>query len=249
MKSIDMKRIGLTLFLLVIAFSLKATQNLTYFVYVESQFLQGYWKDGGEVSKSGNKFLYPYRYTDLFGTVKKDFYNKLLERLNEHHDFYTAVSLDSNTLKRVGYREFYDTLNFAVQPELTDAQIKTVKNELIATVLSAGESQAIRLKFYKNGEPQKSSIYDYSDLDYPVFDLVRMKKGRPPVTRIVEKQTRDTVYQTRTDTVKQGKDTLEGVQKEPGEMQRRSCWDRYLWLAIIAVLGILLVRERRRSKK
>ena len=241
-----MKRIGLTIFLFVFALNLKATHNLTYFVYVESQFLQGYWKDAGEVYESGDKFLYPYVYTDLFGTVKKDFYNKLLERLNEHHGFYTAVSLDSNTLKREGYREFYDTLNFAVQPELTDAQIKTVKNELIATVLSAGECQAIRLKFYKNGEPQKSGIYDYSDVDYPVFDLVRMKKGSPPVTRIVEKQIRDTIYQTRIDTVKQGKeeDTLEGVQKESGKMERRSCWDRYLWLAIIVVLGILLIRER-----
>lgn len=246
-----MKRIGLTLFLLVFAFSLKATQNLTYFVYVESQFLQGYWKDADEVYNSGNKFLYPHSYTDLFGTVKKDFYNKLLERLNEHHDFYTAVSLDSNTLKKVGYKEFYDTLNFAVQPELTADQIKTVKNELTTTVLSAGECQAIRLKFYQNGQPEKSRLYDYSDLDYPVFDLVNMKRGRQRVTRVVEKHVRDTIYKTRTDTVKQEKekDTLEGVQKEPGEMQRRSCWDRYLWLAVIAVLGILLVRERRRSKK
>ncbi|MFP4620956.1 MAG: hypothetical protein ACLFM7_06560 [Bacteroidales bacterium] len=224
---------------------------MTYFVYVETQFVQGYWKDASNVYESGDKFLYPYSYTDLFGTVKKDFYNKLLERLGEYHDFYSAVSLDSNKLKREGYREFYDTLNFAVQTELTAEQIKTVKNELTTTVLSAGECQAIRLRFYQNGELHNSKVYDYSDLDYPVFDLVSMNKGRPPVTRIVKVHVRDTVYQTSTDTVVQQK--AKDPQEEEGKGKeitgRQSCWDRYLWLGIIAVLGILLVRERRRSKK
>ena len=244
-----MKKLALSLFLFVFALSVKATHHMTYFVYVETQFVQGYWKDAANVYESGDKFLYPYSYTDLFGTVKKDFYNKLLERLGEHHDFYSAVSLDSNELKREGYREFYDTLNFAVQPELTPEQIKTLKNELTTTVLSAGECQAIRLNFYQDDEIHKAEVYDYSDVDYPVFDLVSMKKGRPPVTRIVKMRIRDTVYQTSTDTVvhKKGKDAGEEAAEEKEVTRRKSCWDRYLWLAIIAVLVVLLVRERRKS--
>ena len=246
-----MKKLALIFILSVFALNLKATHHMTYFVYVETQFVQGYWKDAANVYESGDKFLYPYSYTDLFGTVKKDFYNKLLERLGEHHEFYSAVSLDSNKLKREGYREYYDTLNFAVQPELTAPQIRTIKNELITTVLSAGECQAIRLNFYSNGQAEKSSVFDYSDVDYPVFDLVSLEKGRPPVTRIVERHIRDTVYQTSTDTVvhKKGKDTNEQAEKEKEITRRKSCWDRYLWLAIIAVLVVLLVREKGSSKK
>ncbi len=246
-----MKRLAILLFWFVIALTAKATHHMTYFVYVETQFVQGYWKDAANVYESGDKFLYPYSYTDLFGTVKKDFYNKLLERLGEHHEIYSAISLGSNKLKREGYREFYDTLNFAVQPKLNASQIKTVKNELTTTVLSAGECQAIRLRFYQNGELQDSKVYDYSNVDYPVFDLISMKKGRPPVTRIVKKRIRDTVYQTSTDTVVQqkAKDSQEKEGKGKEITGRQSCWDRYLWLAIIAVLAVLLVRERRRSRK
>ena len=244
-----MKKLALIISLFVFSLNLKATHHMTYFVYVETQFAQGYWKDAVDVYENGDKFLYPHSYTDLFGTVKKDFYNKLLERLEEHHTFYSYVSLDSNKLKREGYREFYDTLNFAVQPEITSAQIKTVKNELTTTVLSAGECQAIRLNFYHDEEIHNAEVYDYSDVDYPVFDLVSMKKGRPPVTRIVKMRIRDTVYQTSTDTVvhKKGKDAGEEAAEEKEVTRRKSCWDRYLWLAIIAVLVVLLVRERRKS--
>lgn len=242
-----MKKLSLIIFLFFLAFSLKATHHMTYFVYVETQFAQGYWKDAGQVYEGGDKYLYPHRYTDLFGTVKVDFYNKILERLGEHHDFYSAVGLDSNRLKRVGYREFYDTLNFAVQPGLTSAQIKTVKNELTTTVLNAGECEAIRLKFYRNGQPEESRIYDYSDVDYPVFDLVNLKGGIQPVTRIVEKRIRDTVYQRRTDTVIRGKqkEASQEMIEDQGKTRKRTCWDRYLWLGVIVVLLMLLIREKK----
>jgi hypothetical protein len=244
-----MKSITIIFFMLLFVFSAKAAHHMTYFVYVETRFAQGYWEDAGEVYDSGDKYLFPHQYTDLFGTIKISFYKKVLERLEEHHDFYSRVRLDSNELKKVGYREFYDTLNFAIESGLNDEQIKTLKNELTTTILNAGECRALRVRVYEEGIPVKTRIYDYDDVDYPVFSLVRMKKGRPPVTRIMERQVQDTVFRKRTDTVieRLKKDTLREVKNEKEEATKRNCWDRYLWLAIIAVLSVLLIRERRKQ--
>jgi hypothetical protein len=212
-------------------------------VYVESFFPQGYWKDADQVSDHQGVFLYPYQYTDLFGTVKEDFYSKILSRLESHHDFYQHVALDSNVLKKDGYRELYDTLNFAVQTGLTPGQLKTLRNELTATVLSAGESRAVRFNHYdRQGKRIKTEILDYEDLDYPLFELVSIRESKSAGTEGVEKVVHDTVYQTHTDTVRvERKPTADDAGSAP-------CRDRYLWWAIILVLGILLFRERRKRR-
>jgi hypothetical protein len=229
-----MKKLVLFLTGTVLALNLQATHHLTYFVYVESVFQQGYWKDADRVTDHQGVFLYPYKYTDLFGTVKEDFYNKMLTRLKSHHDFYQQVALDSNVLKQDGYREYYDTLNFAVQAGLSQQQLKTIRNELTATVLTAGESDAIRLNHYdREGMKVKTETLDFADLDYPMFELAGNK----------EKETvHDTIYQTRTDTVR-----LEH-QPTSGDTESATCWDRYVWLGIILLLGILIIHERRKNR-
>lgn len=233
-----MKKILMLMVFLLAAFNLKATHHMTYFVFVETNFAQGYWKDAELTYDHGGTFLYPYKYTDLFGTVKEDFYRKLLDRLEAHHDFYAQVELDDNELKTEGYREYYDTLNVALKGALTSSQLRTLKNELTATILNAGESKAVRLNFYENGQHTQTEVLDYTHLDYPVFELVSMDEGSKPAERVVEQTVHDTIYQTRTDTVY--KDPKKG-----GEMgDTSSCWDRYLWLGIIGVLVILLWKTR-----
>jgi len=218
---------------MVMAMNLHATHHLTYFVYVESVFQQGYWKDAEQVYDQKGVFLYPHKYTDLFGTVKEDFYNKILSRLKSHHDFYRHVTLDSNVLKKEGHREWYDTLSFAVESDLSQQQLKTLRNELTATILAAGESDAIRLNHYdREGRKVKTETLDEGDLDYPLFELSIGKE---------RKTVRDTVYRTRTDTVRTER-------RPPGsDAESAGCWDRYLWLGIILVLGIWLILERRKG--
>lgn len=242
------KKLPAIIFFVCIATSVGATHNMTYFVYVETHFVQGYWDLAPMVYESGDRYLYPHTYTDLFGTVKVDFYNKLLKRLGEHHDFYSSVSLDSNKLKRVGYREFYDTLNFAVQAGLNAGQIKTVKNELTTTVLNAGSCRAIRLKFYRNGDLENTETYNMNDLDYPVFKLVDIGEGKQRPTRIVERRVHDTVYQVKTDTVirKKPEETDQKTEQASKKRNRGACWDHYLWIGIILILLALLIQERRK---
>jgi len=234
-----MKKILLLMTILLAASSMKATHHMTYFVFVETNFAQGYWKDAELTYDHGGTFLYPYKYTDLFGTVKEDFYKKLLARLEEHHDFYAQVKLDENELKTDGYREYYDTLNVAVKEALTLSRLQTVRNELTATILHAGECKAVRLNFYENGQHTKTEVLDYSSLDYPVFELVTMDAESKPVERVVEQTVHDTIFQTRTDTVYKGSKKVEAK----GGAAR--CWDRYLWLGIIVVLVIYLWKTRR----
>jgi len=233
-----MKKIFMLSFFLVGATTLSATHHLSYFVYVETHFEQGYWKDADMTYDHAGAFLYPHQYTDLFGTVKADFYRKLLERLEQHHGFYEKVRLDDNELKKVGHREYYDTLNIALEKGLTDAQLQTARNELTATILSAGEAQAVRLNFYEQNRRIKTEVLDYSHLDYPVFELVAMDESIHERTRIVEKKVHDTVYQTRVDTV------VADHRQQQAEGAAGNCWDRYLWLAIIGVLAVYLWKKR-----
>jgi len=239
-----MKKILLALSLLLVASNIQATHHLTYFVYVESYFPQGYWKDAEMTFKHGGVFLYPHQYTDLFGTVKEDFYKKLLQRLEEHHDFYARVQLDNNRIKNDNHREYYDTLKVALGYDLSDDQLRTVRNELIATVIAAGECEALRLNHYNaDGKRVRTETLDYRDLDYPLFELVsspgedKAKTSSPEKATGQAKPVPDTIYQVRRDTVKV---------EDPGEDAGGSvfaCWDRYLWWAIILVLAVLLWRK------
>lgn len=233
-----MKKFLVLMAILLAASSMKATHHMTYFVFVETNFAQGYWKDAELTYDHGGTFLYPYKYTDLFGTVKEDFYRKLLDRLEEHHEFYGQVKLGENELKTEGYREYYDTLNVALHGTLTPSQLRMLRNELTATILNAGECKAVRLIFHENGRHKKTEVLDYSSLDYPVFELVTMEAVSQPVERVVEQTVHDTIYQTRTDT----------VFKEPKKAEAKGdaarCWDRYLWLGIIVVLVIYLWKTR-----
>lgn len=235
-----MNRLLLIVALLLVSSSLRATHHITYFVFVETHFVQGYWKDAPMTYEQQGAFLYPHQYTDLMGTVKREFYQKLLDRLGEHHDFYSHVKLDSNTLHRSGHREYYDTLNIAVEAGLSGDDLRTVKNELTATVLSAGETRAVRLNHYQSGQLVRDEVLDYSDLDYPVFDLTVMKKSPGEKAESAGERIRDTIYRTRVDTV-----WADGHSNRKGDQEiLESCWDRYLWLGIIVVLLILLFRRR-----
>jgi len=233
-----MKKILFLLAILLAAFNLKATHHMTYFVFVETNFAQGYWKDAELTYDHAGTFLYPHKHTDLFGTVKEAFYKKLLDRLEEHHDFYGKVQLDENELKKDGYREYYDTLNVALMEAFPPSRIQTAKNELTATILNAGECEAVRLNFYENGQRVKTEVFDYSHLDYPVFDLVTMDAVSEAGQRVAEKTIHDTIYQTRTDTV------YTGPEQREAKGDAGKCRDRYLWLAVIVVLLVYLLRKR-----
>lgn len=225
---------------LLVSSSLRATHHITYFVFVETHFIQGYWKDAPMTYEHQGAFLYPHQYTDLMGTVKREFYQTLLDRLGEHHDFYSHVKLDSNTLHRSGHREYYDTLNIALDAGLSGDDLRTVKNELTATVLSAGETRAVRLNHYQAGQLVRDEVLDYSDLDYPVFDLTEMEESSRGKAESAGDRIRDTIYRTRVDTV-----WADGHRDRRGDQEiLESCWDRYLWLGIIVVLLILLFRRK-----
>jgi len=239
-KDHSMNRLLTIVAFLLVSSSLLATHHITYFVFVETHFVQGYWKDAPMTYQHQGAFLYPHQYTDLMGTVKREFYQKLLGRLGEHHDFYTHVKLDSNTLHRSGHREYYDTLNIAIDKSLSEKDLRTVKNELTATVLSAGETRAVRLNHYSSGQLVRDEVLDYSDLDYPVFDLTNMEETSARKERPTGGRVRDTIYRTRVDTV-----WADGHRDRRGDQEiLRSCWDRYLWLGIIVVLLIFLFRNR-----
>ncbi len=227
-----MKKLLLTLLMTLSGMNLLATHHMTYFVYVESHFPQGYWKDSDLIDARQGAFLYPYQYTDLLGTVQRDFFQTLLDRLEQHHDFYSRVELASPKKADAPNGES-DTLAFVIGRGLTPDQLSTLRNELTATLLNTGLVRVVELN-YRDGSKKHS--LDEDDLEIPLFEL--MPAGKQALERKTPQGVRDTVYQTRTDTV-----AIRPESSEKGLFSRHSCWDRYLWLAIIVVLLILLLRQ------
>lgn len=154
-----MKKI-LFLLLLFVSINATATHWLSYYVYSETQYLQGPWARTEVLSQSDYRYLAPHYYQDLFGTVEEDLVNKMISRLKElkpevyHWDYHLSIHKDTVRL------------HISEQPQ----HFETIQNEITATLL-LNDFDAITFDINDHKE-----TLTLEDLTLPYFDLVSASK-------------------------------------------------------------------------
>ncbi|MFO8236501.1 MAG: hypothetical protein R6U04_13975 [Bacteroidales bacterium] len=146
----------LTLLFLLTALNVSATNWLSYYVYSETKYMQGPWSRTDVLGKSGYRYLAPHYYEDLFGTVKSDLVNKMIQRLQEMkpgvYNWDYDLSIEG------------DTVIFSTGTQIR--RFETVKNEITVT-LTMNDFDVIIFRL-----PDKEETLTIDDVTLPFFDLV-----------------------------------------------------------------------------
>lgn len=145
-------------FIIIFSFSLSAnaTNWLTYYVYFETNYVQGPWSRFDILQKSDFKYLKPFEYEDLFGSEKVDMVNKMLFRLKGKKPDTYNWDYEINLIN--------DTVILTSNNKIKD--IETIKNEITAT-LTLNSFKAVTFQF-----PSYQETLTINNLTIPYFDLV-----------------------------------------------------------------------------
>lgn len=182
----------LTLLTLIVSINANATHTLTYYVYYETEYVQGPWSRADDLINSNYKYLTPVKYDDAFGTVITELVNKMLSRLKENNpEFYNwTYNLNVNG----------DTVVISPKEKITHWE--TVKNEITAT-LTLNNFKAVIFQL-EDGD----KTLTINDITIPFLDLVKNP------TEIIETTATDTV-EINIQTNKEVSDVNSGQQKNP----------------------------------
>lgn len=141
---------------LTISLNSFATEWLTYYVYFETEYVQGPWRRADILDKSDYKYLTVEVYEDLFGSADEQLVQKFLSRLkNKKPDLYKwtyDLTFQGDTV----------VITTREQPK----NVETIKNEITAT-LTFNNFEAVTFNF-----GNKSETLTNKDLTVPYFDLV-----------------------------------------------------------------------------
>lgn len=149
-------KILLATFALILSINVSATHTLSYYVYYETEYVQGPWLRTNILDESDYRYLQAEMYEDLFGTVNVDLVEKLLSRLKDRKPDVYNWKYD---LSFIG-----DTVVITSKSQI--AKLSTIQNEITATLLF---NNFKAVKYVLNG---KTQIFDLSNLTLPYFDLV-----------------------------------------------------------------------------
>jgi hypothetical protein len=149
-------KILLTILTFIFSLNSFSTETLTYYVYFETEYIQGPWSRLDIVEQSNYKYLKAEAYDDLFGSENEQLVQKMLSRLKEKKPDFYSWEYD------LSFRG--DTVVIATN-ELPK-NIKTIKNEIIAT-LTFNNFKVLIFNF-----ANKSETLTIRDLTIPYFDLV-----------------------------------------------------------------------------
>lgn len=151
----------ITFLFLIFSIKSQAAHWFTYYIYFETEYIQGPWSKTHLLNQSNYKYLTVEKHNQLLGTEDEDLVETLISTLRE--------------IKPDLYNWEYDLKINKNTVEITASQIveniETVKNELIATILF---NNFETLKFNYNG---KSEILTLNDLTLPYFDLVNVQNN------------------------------------------------------------------------
>jgi len=149
-------RILMTVFTMTISLNSFATEWLTYYVYFETEYMQGPWTRIDIVEKSNYKYLTVEAYEDLFGSENEQLVRKFLSRLhNKKPDLY-----------KWKYDLTFQGDTVVIKAKEQPKNIETIKNEITAT-LTFNNFKAVQFNF-----GGKSETLTNNDLTVPYFDLV-----------------------------------------------------------------------------
>jgi hypothetical protein len=153
---------------LMLSMEAGATHWLTYYVYLETEYLQGPWNRAGLLSKSGYRYLSPKQFEDLFGTESCDLAEKMLSRLSEENpddynwEYMLSCQADTVILEPLG----------EVQNRIT------VINEVTATmVLNSFKAVCFRFGDHTVTCSLKDLTLPYLDLVAPVNTAQKDERG------------------------------------------------------------------------
>jgi len=150
-----------TILALILALNANATNWLTYYVYHETEYIQGPWSRIDILEKSDYKYLSPQAYEDLLGSERIDLVNKIFFHLKEQKpEVYTwdyELSL------------YGDTVIFSTEEVIEHIEI--IKNELTASLTLNGFEAVV---FQIGNKKETMTIFD---LTLPYFDLVNSKNS------------------------------------------------------------------------
>ena len=175
----------LTILTLIISLSANATNWVTYYVYFETEYMQGTWTRADILENSEYKYLAPEVFEDLFGSGDEGLINKMMSRLKEKKPKTYDWSYDL-TIQN-------DTVILMLKGKIK--QLATVKNEITAT-LTLNDFKAVTFDF---GDTQETLTL--ADLTLPYFDLIENKKEKIKVEAVTtdktEKEKRTETIQTK----------------------------------------------------
>jgi hypothetical protein len=152
-------KIIFTILTLIISLGANATNWLTYYVYFETEYIQGTWTRTDILEKSEYKYLAPEAFEDLFGSENEDLVNKMISRLKKKNPKMYNWSYDLTIQD--------DTV--ILTPNGKIEQWATVKNEMTATLM-LNNFKAVTFDF---GDTQETLTL--ADLTLPYFDLIETK--------------------------------------------------------------------------
>jgi len=218
--NVNMKGLLTILFLSTI-YSASATHWMTYYVYVETEYIQGTWTRTDILEKSDYKYLAPHIFQDLFGTEDIGLITTMLSKLKEKNpdDYKWTYELSVQG----------DTVILTTNETITE--LTTVKNEITATI-TLNNFKAVTFRI---GDTEQTLTIE--DLTLPYLDLVE------PGTKTVEPQQ---VIAVETDTP-ETQETVEVTvtQEMPNEVRNPLT----IWLIISGLLNIVLIGLIIKNKK
>jgi hypothetical protein len=133
-----------------------ATEWLTYYIYIQKDYLQGPWTRAELLGKSNYEYLHPKQFEELFGSESISLANAILDHLRaetpERYAFRSTLALSADTV--------------VIQTPDDIEGFDAVKNELAASFILNHFSA---VKIIRRG---KAALYGLKDITVPYMDLV-----------------------------------------------------------------------------
>ena len=219
-------KITLTILSLIISLNANATHWLTYYVYFETEYIQGTWTRTDILEKSEYKYLAPEAFEDLFGSEDKDLINKLISRLKEKkpntYNWNYDLTIQNDTV--------------ILTPKRKIEQLETVKNEITATLI-LNNFNAVTFDFEDTQE-----TLTLADLTLPYFDLIETEKKDIKEVEMAEAMTTD---KTEAEKLIETRQTKEMPAKDDNSLTILLIISSILNLGLI---GLLIFKRRKAHK-
>lgn len=202
---------------ILLSLNASATHYLTYYVYFETEYIQGPWSRTKILDESEYKYLTVEMYDDLFGTVDSQLAEKIISRLKdkkpEVYNWKYELTIQGDTV--------------VITSKSKIENLKTIKNELIASLIF-NNFKAVAFIF--NG---KSVTLNLTDLTVPYFDLI---SKQPEITVQV-----DTVF------VQEQALPIESVDLPKAKRNPFKIWFIISLLLNLGLFGTLILQKTKNS--
>lgn len=211
-----MKRIITLLICFTIGQNAFATEWAWYYVYIQTDYMQGPWTRSQILYDRNSAYLHPIQFEDLFGlSDEAGLVNTILKHLKEEdpprYKFHATLSVDKDTV--------------VIKTKDTIPDFDAVKNELIASYV-LNHFAAVKI-IQKN----KTDVFQLKDISVPYMDLVLPNQKTLSSTEMPEAPPENK------------KDTVSNIPTAAITSEQHECKNdgTNSWLIVSIALNILLI--------